>query len=71
GIGAASAFGTIAQQTFAPPTQPAAPASQPQQAAPQESDPMEVLTKLKKMLDAGLIEQSEYDSKKAEILSKM
>jgi hypothetical protein len=34
-------------------------------------DPMEVLGKLKKMLDAGLIEQSEYNSKKAEILSKM
>lgn len=29
------------------------------------------LEKLKKMLDAGLIEQSEYDAKKAEILSRM
>lgn len=74
GIGAASAFGTIAQQTFAPVNTPppAAPAQQQtQQAAAQESDPLEVLGKLKKMLDAGLIEQSEYDSKKAEILSKM
>lgn len=34
-------------------------------------DPMEVLTKLKKMLDAGLIEQAEYDAKKADILSRM
>lgn len=34
-------------------------------------DPMEILTKLKKMLDAGLIEQSEYDTKKAEILSRL
>lgn len=34
-------------------------------------DPMETLGKLKKMLDAGLIEQSEYDAKKAEILSRM
>lgn len=34
-------------------------------------DPMEVLGKLKKMLDAGLIEQVEYDAKKAEILSRM
>lgn len=34
-------------------------------------DPMEVLGKLKKMLDAGLIEQAEYDAKKAEILSRM
>ncbi len=38
--------------------------------APTE-DPMETLGKLKKMLDAGLIEQSEYDAKKAEILSRM
>lgn len=35
------------------------------------ADPMETLGKLKKMLDAGLIEQSEYDAKKAEILSRM
>ena len=34
-------------------------------------DPIEILGKLKKMLDEGLIEQSEYDAKKAEILSKM
>lgn len=34
-------------------------------------DPMETLAKLKKMLDAGLIEQSEYDAKKAEVLSRM
>lgn len=34
-------------------------------------DPLEVLGKLKKMLDAGLIEQAEYDAKKAEILKRM
>ena len=34
-------------------------------------DPMEILAKLKKMLDAGLIEQNEYDAKKADILSRM
>ncbi len=34
-------------------------------------DPIETLNKLKKMLDAGLIDQSEYDAKKAEILSRM
>ena len=50
--------------------------SVPQQATPASSsasadDPMEVLGKLKKMLDAGLIEQSEYDAKKNEILSRM
>ena len=36
-----------------------------------EEDPIQILGKLKKMLDAGLIEQSEYDTKKAEILSRM
>lgn len=39
-------------------------------AAPQE-DPVEVLGKLKKLLDAGLIEQSDYDAKKAEVLGRM
>lgn len=34
-------------------------------------DPMETLGKLKKMLDAGLLEQSEYDAKKAEVLGRM
>ena len=34
-------------------------------------DPMAKLTKLKSMLDAGLINQEEYDKKKAEILANM
>lgn len=34
-------------------------------------DPLEILSKLKKLLDAGLIEQHEYDAKKAEILNRM
>ena len=45
-----------------------------EQSAPVQSsseDPVEVLGKLKKMLDAGLIDQSEYDMKKAEILKRM
>ncbi len=50
-----------------PPTgQPQAPA-QPQ--APE--DPIAKLTKLKQMLDAGLIEQAEYDAVKRDILSRM
>lgn len=86
GIGAGSAFGSMAQQMFAPMTnsftQPQQPPVQstpsgrftqqsavPAQASPE--DPMEVLGKLKKLLDAGLIEQAEYDAKKAEILSRM
>lgn len=36
-----------------------------------ETDPIEVLTKLKKMLDSGLIEKEEYDIKKKEILERM
>lgn len=83
GIGAAGTFGSIAQQVFAPvqngfaPQQPTAPAAAPsgrftqKSAAAPAEDPMEVLGKLKKMLDAGLIEQAEYDAKKAEILSRM
>lgn len=88
GIGAAGAFGSIAQQVFAPAnngfSQPnqspvqQAPSGQFTQnssspSTPQEvfEDPMEVLGKLKKMLDAGLIEQAEYDAKKAEILKRM
>jgi hypothetical protein len=46
---------------------PAAPIAQ----APATDDPMAKLTKLKQMLDAGLIEQEEYDSNKQRILSQM
>ncbi len=52
--------GRFTQQSAAnPTTQPIA------------EDPVEVLGKLKRLLDAGLIEQAEYDAKKAEILSRM
>jgi membrane protease subunit (stomatin/prohibitin family) len=84
GIGAAGAFGSMAQQMFTPMTNTYAQQSPVQaapsgrftqqnaaQAQPAAEDPMEVLGKLKKMLDAGLIEQAEYDAKKAEILSRM
>ncbi len=68
GIGAAGAFSSIAQQVFTP-------AQSSLSSTPSENqssqDPVEVLGKLKKMLDAGLIEQSEYDAKKAEILNRM
>lgn len=86
GIGAVGAFGNAAQQAFSPvqnglatqqPTnQPQSTASSPQaNTAPVDNakadDPIELLGKLKKLLDAGLIEQAEYDAKKAEILSRM
>lgn len=36
-----------------------------------KDDPIEVLGKLKQMLDAGLIEQSEYNTKKSDLLDRM
>ena len=91
GMAAGGAFGSMAQQMFAPmssntPVQqpqpfqqaPSGRFSSPPQPnntqtppSPSQEDPMEVLGKLKRMLDAGLIEQAEYDAKKAEILSRM
>ena len=86
GIGAGSAFASIAQQAFQPMTQqplqqpyvqpsgrftsaPApAPAAQP---APAADDPLAVLGKLKKLLDAGLISEQEYNDKKREVLSRL
>lgn len=51
------------------PTPGAAPASPPAASAP--DDPMQVLGKLKQLLDAGLISQGEYDAKKTEVLGRM
>lgn len=91
GMAAGGAFGSMAQQMFAPMSS-STPVQQPQpfqqapsgrfgqpsqgnnpqtSSAPTQEDPMEVLGKLKRMLDAGLIEQAEYDAKKAEILNRM
>ncbi len=75
-------FAPMNQQTPQQPTQPSQPTpsgrfapkgsgtSQPSSQS-QAEDPIETLGKLKKMLDAGLIEQAEYDAKKAEVLSRM
>lgn len=84
GMAAGGAFGSMAQQMFAPMSnQSVQQTPQSQSAAdrfaPKEEsaetahseDPMEVLAKLKKMLDAGLIEESEYNAKKAEVLERM
>mgnify|MGYP003084110210 FL=1 len=84
GMAAGGAFGSMAQQMFAPMSnQSVQQTPQSQSAAnrfaPKEEsaetahseDPMEVLVKLKKMLDAGLIEESEYNAKKAEVLERM
>ena len=42
-----------------------------QESLPPTYDPAQKLEQLKKMLDIGLISQSEYDLKKAEILSRI
>lgn len=39
--------------------------------SPQADDPVKKLKQIKEMLDAGLINQTEYDSKKTELLSRM
>lgn len=47
-------------------------ATQPQPVAAQQADdPLVALQKLKTLLDSNLIEQSEFDAKKAEILSRL
>ena len=72
GAAAANAFGQMANQMFNPNIMPnTSGIQQSQTPSGNTNDPMEKLSKLKKMLDAGLIEQSEYDAKKSEILSSM
>lgn len=66
GVAAGTAFGNMAEHMIGN-----AESKQQTMQQPTQEDPLEVLTKLKKMLDAGLIEQSEYDQKKQEILSRM
>ena len=56
GMAAGNALGAMAGQLFS---------------AAGSADPVEALGKLKKLLDARLIEQSEYDEKKKEILSRL
>ena len=41
------------------------------QSSPKADDPVKKLKQIKEMLDAGLINQTEYDSKKTELLSRM
>ena len=83
GIAAGGIFGNMAQQMFSPMQQPQQPvAPQPSGRFTQKSadtapasggadDPVASLKKLKEMLDLGLIEQAEFDAKKAEIMNRM
>ncbi|RYZ19158.1 MAG: hypothetical protein EOO16_20670 [Chitinophagaceae bacterium] len=56
-----------------PPAPDPVPTPAPAPAAPQASndDPMAVLQKLKQLYNAGLIDQMEYEKKKAEVLARM
>lgn len=67
GMAAAGGMAAMAQNLFGQGAAPQ-PAAQPQAAA---EEPFEKLSKAKKMLDAGLIEQAEYDALKKKILSQM
>ena len=65
------------QQTPTPPQSTASsrfapkPTAQESENSNSAEDPIKTLSKLKQMLDAGLIEQNEYNAKKNEILSRM
>ena len=84
GVAAGGVFGNMANQMFAPmqtQTPPASPTptgrfaqkTADTQAAAEGGapDPVATLKKLKEMLDLGLIEQNEYDTKKTEVMSRM
>lgn len=83
GMAAGSAFATMASTAFNQVPQQQTPpqtagfgganrfGGAPQQEAPAQPDPMETLAKMKKMLEAGLISQQQYDDKVAEVLSRM
>lgn len=62
----------VPQQPVAP-QQPIAPIPTPPPTNTVETakSPKEILSELKQLLDEGLIEQSEYDAKKSEILGRM
>jgi len=86
GVAAGGDFGNMANQMFAPMHQQPQQQSTPQPSGrftqkstetppiPTSStsdDPVASLKKLKEMLDLGLIEQSEFNDKKSEIMSRM
>ncbi|MCD8189622.1 MAG: SPFH domain-containing protein [Clostridiales bacterium] len=72
-IATGRAIGKMANDIFSGPipggTTPPPPQPQPPKA--EDPDPIGRLSQLKKLLDAGLIEQAEYDQKKQEILARI
>jgi membrane protease subunit (stomatin/prohibitin family) len=86
GMAAGGIFGNMANQFLTPLQQQAQPQAAPQPSSrftqkttspmPEQKssgvdDPVASLKKLKEMLDLGLIEQTEYDAKKMEIMNRM
>jgi len=86
GMAAGGVFAGMAQQMFNPmqPTAPAPPpapsgrfttrpadGTTPPAPSGDASDPVASLRRLREMLDLGLIEQAEFDAKKAEIMNRM
>lgn len=65
GVAAGNTLGSMANQMFSNVSEMS------QQSTVVSEDPIEKLAKLKKMLDAGLINQTDFDSKKAEILENI
>jgi membrane protease subunit (stomatin/prohibitin family) len=63
GLAAGNVFSGMAQQMFSP--------SKESITSNDENDPVSALKKLKEMLELGLIEPPEYESKKAEILKRI
>lgn len=85
GMAAGNAFAQMATTAFGNPQPQQAPQPQgfggqgrfgtgsapQQQPASAQPDPMESLSKMKQLLDAGLIKQEQYDAKVAEIMSRL
>lgn len=84
GMAAGNAFAQMATTAFGNPQPQQMPQTQgfggqgrfgtggaPQQPASAQPDPMESLSKMKQLLDAGLIKQDQYDAKVAEIMSRL
>ena len=65
GVAAGNTLGSMANKMFSNVSE------MNQQTAVVNEDPIEKLAKLKKMLDAGLITQADFDSKKTEILGSI
>lgn len=69
GMAAGNAFATMSAAAFTNSQHTTAQQQTPSTSS--QSDPMEVLSKMKKMLDAGLISQEKYDAKVDEIMNNL